>query len=98
MVPETIVLRWALHDELAPRVLSLASGENPGTEVWIWQDKRARSDDESVDKVVLLPKTFFLFTERFDGGCTSPDFVNTDNFYYPTSGAPPAHILVKFTF
>ena len=33
MVPETIVLLWALHDELAPRVLSLSSGENPGTEV-----------------------------------------------------------------
>ena len=71
MVPETIVLReivavtlccglLALHDELAPRVLSLASGENPGTKVWIWQDKRARSDDESVDKVVYSPKHFFV--------------------------------------
>ena len=54
------LLRWALHDELAPRVLSLASGENPGTKVWIWQDKRARSDDESVDKVVYSPKHFFF--------------------------------------
>ena len=70
---------------LAPRVLSLASGENPGTKDWIWQDKRARTDDESVDKVITPQNIFFSFTKSFDGGCASPDFVDTDNFYYPTS-------------
>ena len=84
------LLREALHDELAPRVLSLASGENPGTKVWIWQDKRARWARSDIGWRVrrqsrLLPKTFFLFTESFDRGCTSRDFFNTDNFYYPTS-------------
>ena len=46
---------------LAPRVLSLASGENPGTEEWIWQDKQARTDDESVDKVITPQNIFFSF-------------------------------------
>ena len=82
------LLREALHDELAPRVLSLASGENPGTKVWIWQDKRARWARSDIGWRVrrqsrLLPKTFFLFTESFDRGCTSRDFFNTDNFIIP---------------
>ena len=49
---------------LAPRVLSLASGENPGTEDWIWQDKQARTDDESVDKVITPQNIFFFFLLR----------------------------------
>ena len=35
-------------------------GREPWDQVWIWQDKRARSDDESVDKVVYSPKHFFF--------------------------------------